>query len=126
MEVFADCFAPAFRAELYPAVEEIQEILGNANDSYVACAAGGTVGTVAGSRAHRVEAVPGGPGGSAALPSGPTPSRARAFPGLVGGWCRSGGEAAFSALLENAGDRSVEAAPPQLALPYRMELPKAL
>jgi CHAD domain-containing protein len=36
MEVFADCFAPAFRDELYPAVEEMQEILGNANDSYVA------------------------------------------------------------------------------------------
>src|SRR5262249_53836509 len=37
MEVFADCFAPAFRAELYPNVEAMQEILGNANDSYVAC-----------------------------------------------------------------------------------------
>jgi CHAD domain-containing protein len=36
MEVFADCFAPAFREELYPAVEEMQEILGNANDSHVA------------------------------------------------------------------------------------------
>ena len=37
MEVFADCFAPAFRVELYPAVEAMQEILGNANDSHVAC-----------------------------------------------------------------------------------------
>lgn len=36
MEVFADCFAPPFREELYPAVEEMQEILGNANDSHVA------------------------------------------------------------------------------------------
>jgi CHAD domain-containing protein len=36
MEVFADCFAPAFREEIYPAVEEMQEILGNANDSHVA------------------------------------------------------------------------------------------
>jgi CHAD domain-containing protein len=36
MEVFADCFAEPFREELYPAVEEMQEILGNANDSYVA------------------------------------------------------------------------------------------
>jgi hypothetical protein len=41
-------------------------------------------------------------------------------------WCQSGGEAAFSALLENAGERSVEVAPPHLALPTRMELPKAL
>jgi CHAD domain-containing protein len=36
MEVFADCFAAAFRTELYPAVEEMQEILGRANDSHVA------------------------------------------------------------------------------------------
>src|SRR5262245_43083765 len=36
MEVFADCFAPPFREELYPAVEEMQDILGNANDSHVA------------------------------------------------------------------------------------------
>ncbi|HJT76153.1 MAG TPA: CHAD domain-containing protein, partial [Gemmataceae bacterium] len=36
MEVFASCFAPAFKEELYPAVEEMQEILGNANDSHVA------------------------------------------------------------------------------------------
>jgi CHAD domain-containing protein len=36
MEVFAPCFVAAFRDELYPAVEEMQEILGNANDSHVA------------------------------------------------------------------------------------------
>jgi CHAD domain-containing protein len=36
MEVFAPCFVTAFREELYPAVEEMQEILGNANDSHVA------------------------------------------------------------------------------------------
>jgi CHAD domain-containing protein len=36
MEVFADCFPERFREELYPAVEEMQEILGNANDSHVA------------------------------------------------------------------------------------------
>ena len=36
MEVFAPCFAPAFRAELYPRVEAMQEILGPANDSHVA------------------------------------------------------------------------------------------
>lgn len=36
MEVFADCFPPPFRTELYPDVEEIQDILGRANDSYVA------------------------------------------------------------------------------------------
>jgi CHAD domain-containing protein len=36
MEIFADCFAPAFREEIYPAVEAMQEILGDANDSHVA------------------------------------------------------------------------------------------
>jgi CHAD domain-containing protein len=36
MEVFVDCFAPEFRDELYPAVEQMQDILGRANDSYVA------------------------------------------------------------------------------------------
>jgi len=36
MEVFASCFAPAFKETLYVAVEEMQEILGRANDSHVA------------------------------------------------------------------------------------------
>jgi len=36
MEVFADCFGKRFRSETYPAVEEMQEILGRANDSFVA------------------------------------------------------------------------------------------
>jgi CHAD domain-containing protein len=36
MEVFADCFGPPFREQLYPTVEEMQEILGRANDSHVA------------------------------------------------------------------------------------------
>jgi CHAD domain-containing protein len=36
MEVFADCFDPAFKEKVYPAVEAMQEILGNANDSRVA------------------------------------------------------------------------------------------
>jgi CHAD domain-containing protein len=36
MEVFAACFDPPFREQLYPAVEHMQEILGQANDSHVA------------------------------------------------------------------------------------------
>jgi CHAD domain-containing protein len=36
MEVFADCFPPMFREKYYPQVEQIQEILGRANDSHVA------------------------------------------------------------------------------------------
>ena len=37
MEVFGDCFGAGFRNELYATVEEMQEILGRANDSFVAC-----------------------------------------------------------------------------------------
>lgn len=36
MEVFADCFIAPFREEIYPAVEQMQDILGRANDSHVA------------------------------------------------------------------------------------------
>jgi CHAD domain-containing protein len=36
MEVFADCFPAAFREELYPRFEAMQETLGTANDSHVA------------------------------------------------------------------------------------------
>src|SRR5207245_10588330 len=36
MEVFANCFPRPFREKFYPAVEEMQDILGRANDSYVA------------------------------------------------------------------------------------------
>jgi CHAD domain-containing protein len=37
MEVFAGCFAEEFRTVHYSTVEEMQEILGAANDSHVAC-----------------------------------------------------------------------------------------
>lgn len=36
MEVFADCFDAEFRDTLYPRIEDLQEILGRANDSHVA------------------------------------------------------------------------------------------
>lgn len=36
MEVFVSCYAPAFREQLYPAVETMQEILGQLNDHRVA------------------------------------------------------------------------------------------
>ncbi len=37
MEVFGDCFPASFKEELYPRIEEMQEMLGRANDSHVAC-----------------------------------------------------------------------------------------
>lgn len=36
MEIFADCFTSPFREELYPALEQIQEILGCITDAHVA------------------------------------------------------------------------------------------
>jgi CHAD domain-containing protein len=36
MEVFASCFESSFKEHFYPIVEEMQEILGHANDSHVA------------------------------------------------------------------------------------------
>jgi CHAD domain-containing protein len=36
MEIFESCFAPDFRHRFYPAVVEMQDILGLANDSYTA------------------------------------------------------------------------------------------
>ncbi|MFN4258627.1 MAG: CHAD domain-containing protein [Gemmataceae bacterium] len=36
MEVFACCFGPDFRETIYPAIVDMQEILGRANDSHVA------------------------------------------------------------------------------------------
>lgn len=37
MEIFESCFAAEFRERFYPAVEEMQDILGLANDSHTAC-----------------------------------------------------------------------------------------
>jgi CHAD domain-containing protein len=117
MEVFADCFASAFREQLYPAVEEMQEVLGNANDSSVACG--------------RLEAL------SARLQALVPAEWQRYRPGLEGllhyhqtrffherqrfqdwwtRWCQSGGAAAFFTLLKDPGDRSVDVAPPHFAL----------
>jgi hypothetical protein len=36
MELFAGCFDESFKESLYPEVEEMQEVLGRANDSHVA------------------------------------------------------------------------------------------
>jgi CHAD domain-containing protein len=126
MEVFSDCFAPAFRSELYPAVEAMQEILGNANDSFVACRRLGAL-------AERLQAL------------APVEWK-RLRPGLEGlrqyhqsrlpqeqerfqdGWarlCQSGGEATFSALLEKAGEPSEPAPSAKITLPIRTNVSQA-
>jgi len=124
MEVFADCFALAFREKLYPMVEQMQEVLGNANDSYVA--------------GRRLEAL------SARLQALVPAQWKRLRPGLEGlqryhqarlpqerqhfqdwweRWQRLGGEAAFFHLLEGPSDRLVEAAAPPLAPPEQGPVP---
>lgn len=37
MEIFESCFGPEFRQQYYPAIEEMQDVLGLANDSFTAC-----------------------------------------------------------------------------------------
>jgi CHAD domain-containing protein len=36
LELFIDCFPPAVREQIYPRVEAVQDVLGQANDSYQA------------------------------------------------------------------------------------------
>jgi CHAD domain-containing protein len=124
MEVFADCFAPAFREKLYPMVEQMQEVLGNANDSHVA--------------GRRLEAL------SARLQALVPAQWKRLRPGLEAlrqyhqarlprqrqhfqdwweRWQQLGGEAAFFHLLEGPSDRLVEAAAPPLAPPAQGPVP---
>jgi CHAD domain-containing protein len=127
MEVFADCFAPAFRAELCPAVEAMQEILGNANDSYVACRRLGALSARLQALApvewkrHR-------PGLESLLQyhQSRLPQERERFRDRWARWCQLGGEAAFAALLENAGESSVEVPPLQIALPLWTNLSQAL
>ena len=130
MEVFADCFAPAFREELYPAVESMQEILGNANDSHVAC-------TRLEALSSRLQAL------ARRLEWKRSPSRAlRVYCSIIGAvssragavsrsggarWCQSGGEESrlCQVLLEKAGEPSEEVPPPQIAPPIWTNLSQA-
>jgi CHAD domain-containing protein len=116
MEVFADCFAPAFRTEIYPAVEAMQEILGNANDSVVACRR-------LESLAERLQALAPAewkryrPGLESLLHyhRSRLPQERERFQEWWKGWRQSGGEAAFTALLQNDSAPPVETRPPQVA-----------
>ncbi len=36
IEIFVDCFAPALRTTLYPAIAEMQQVLGDVNDHFIA------------------------------------------------------------------------------------------
>ena len=101
MEIFADCFAPAFKEDLYPAVETMQEILGNANDSHVAATRLATLReraqTILDSQAKRLL-----PGLDGFLRSHEQrlPKERVQFEKWWTRWRKSGGEAAFQTLLK--------------------------
>lgn len=110
MEVFADCYAPEFRERYYAAVEEMQEILGRANDSFVA------VRRLEGLRERLKASQPDGwkrykPGVEALLRyhADRLPQERERFVAWWRRWQESGGEAAFVALLRPA--------PPALSIP---------
>jgi CHAD domain-containing protein len=115
MEVFANCFPPVFGEQIYPMVEEMQEVLGNANDSHVAR---GRLETLA-TRLQRQ--VPGEwrryePGLESLLRyhQGRLPEERQRFRDWWTRW-RQSGEAVFLALLENLGTDSLDTAAPQPA-----------
>jgi len=101
MEIFATCFAPAFKDELYVAVEEMQEILGRANDSHVA------VGRLQALR-DRLRAVRGsdyrryrlGLDGLIRRHQERVPQERERFQKWWQEWQESGSEAAFAALVQ--------------------------
>jgi CHAD domain-containing protein len=116
MEVFADCFAPAFRDQLYPAVEEMQEILGHANDSYVACRRLETLSArlqaLAPAEWKRLR-----PGVMALRDhhQDRLPRERQCFLDWWANWLQSGGEAAFFAILKSPQDQpAAEVAPPRV------------
>jgi CHAD domain-containing protein len=103
MEVFADCFDPPFKEQIYPAVEEMQEILGNANDSHVATQ------RLAGLRDTLRKSWPGewkrfrpGIEGLLRYHQRRLPQERKRFLAWWKQWQASGGERAFEALLKGS------------------------
>lgn len=101
MEIFADCFTAEFRERYYPVVEEMQEILGSANDSF---AAHGRLETMLASvqsfapgmwKRHR-------PGleGLLRYHRDRLPAERRRFQNLWTRWDKSGEKSAFYAILK--------------------------
>jgi CHAD domain-containing protein len=103
MEVFADCFKAAFKDEVYPAVEEMQDILGAANDSHVAAERLAQlrerVKGLLGDQAKRVL-----PGIDALrrYHADRLPKERQRFETWWARWRETGGETAFAALLKQS------------------------
>ena len=110
MEIFADCFDSSFRNQFYTAVEDMQEILGNANDSYVASRRLGKLSA-------RLQAVlPGqwkrlraGLDGFLQYHQGRLPLERQRFQDWWGHWQQSGGATAFQELLAYSAEDPLDA-----------------
>src|SRR5205807_2618699 len=103
MEVFAPCFGAAFREEYYPAVEQMQEILGLANDSNVAA------GRIAELRTRLLRTQPEqwpayqlGVDGLLRFHQRRLPQQRHAFLKWWQEWQRTGAEQAFAGLIRSA------------------------
>jgi CHAD domain-containing protein len=100
-EVFADCFHTSFRETVYPALEEMQDLLGSANDSRVAVShltrlAGQLRATSSGDwRRYRT-----GIGGLRRHHERRLLRERRRFEGWWAKWHASGGKAALVALID--------------------------
>jgi CHAD domain-containing protein len=109
MEVFARCFTSAFREQLYPMVEEMQEVLGAVNDSHVACGRLKTLlarlRTLSAAEVKRRQ-----PGLQSLLGYHETrlPELRRHFDGCWERWHQFGGEAAFLSLIESSKARAMK------------------
>jgi CHAD domain-containing protein len=112
MEVFASCFTRPFRDVLYPAVEEMQEILGAANDSHVAT---GHLETLR-DRLHAIlpqewKRLRPGIDGLLRYHRERLPRERERFRAWWQRWRRSGGEAAVLALLKPGKESARRASP---------------
>lgn len=103
MEIFAPCFGSAFREEHYPAIEEMQDILGRANDSHVA------VGRLTELRTRLLRTQPeqwpayqGGVDGLLRFHQRRLPQQRQAFLKWWQAWQRSGAEQTFAGLIRSA------------------------
>jgi CHAD domain-containing protein len=109
MEVFADCFPDSFRNQLYPAVEEMQEVLGNANDSYVASRRLTELSSrLQAVLPHQWKRLRAGLEGFLHYHQARLPQERQRFQEWWSRWQQSGGEAAFHELLKNSSDDSQE------------------
>jgi CHAD domain-containing protein len=103
MEIFACCFGPDFREKHYDAVVEMQDILGDANDSHTACQRLQALReTLKKTQPRQWPQYRPGIEGLLAFHEKRLPAQRAKFERWWRRWLKSGGEAAFSAQLQNS------------------------